>query len=187
MEQCIEGRIEPHDIKPIIEEGTLFFPMAAELENLNKYGGDGRSFGYPCDDGCCTTITYEPMCGVLADDTVELVKEVSMLKDAIKFVYIDSICEKVTTNTKKCIEDKANLIVHARGEYLYRDEYGYFLVGTMDGYKMHPARLTPQSVEIYLETRRENQRKIKKANEMQKTIKENFKILNPSKIYTTER
>ncbi len=177
MKRMIDGIIKDSCIKPCIEGGTLFFPISVEVEKLDKYNGDARSFGYNQDDGTCSTIEFEPVFGVLAEDTVELIQDAHNVKNSIRKIGVYPTCDEDEKNTTVVSESTAKFILKDEEDELYQDKNGYFYIGKGWMTEEIPVRLTDESVAIYLHARQENTRKVKKYNEINKNVDKNIEIL----------
>ena len=73
MQKILKGQIALTNLKAIVKNDGIMFPVSAESKFIAE---DGRSFGYPVDEGWITEVFYEPVKGVLADDTVVLFKDI---------------------------------------------------------------------------------------------------------------
>ena len=69
--KCVPGKVSLQELKPTIEGNQILFPVSVSGQYVKE---DGRSFGYPVDDGWVTNIQYDFTMGVLTDDTIALVK-----------------------------------------------------------------------------------------------------------------
>lgn len=71
MKKCVEGKISIDELKPIIKSDKIYFPISTDYEYVKD---DGRSFGYPVDDGWVTHIEYDFTVGVLTENTIDLIE-----------------------------------------------------------------------------------------------------------------
>lgn len=76
MEKLFVGRLGIEDIQPIISSNCIWFPVEIEVIDTDEYHGDARSFGYPVDEGYCTKIVFDYVVGALAEDTIDLYKNI---------------------------------------------------------------------------------------------------------------
>lgn len=77
IKKCIAGRTSLDELKPVIENNQILFPVAAKPEYIKE---DGRSFGYPVDEGWVTEITYDYTAGALTDDTIAIFEAIKEIK-----------------------------------------------------------------------------------------------------------
>jgi len=163
------------DLKPEISKNGIYFPVSVEHVDVNKFGGDGRSFGYEQDEGHCTVVKYEQAVGVLAEDTIELFLNCENRKRSMKKPHHSNL-EITISNDKSCDTKKSELLIRYDDEYFYRDENGYFFKTEYFCYG-EPQRVTNESAEIYREVNKEYQRQIKKYNKMMNEALSNIEIL----------
>lgn len=71
IEKTISGHILLSELKPIIEDCRILFPVSVEHIYVEE---DGRSFSYPVDEGWVTEIKYDFAMGALAEDTIDLAR-----------------------------------------------------------------------------------------------------------------
>jgi hypothetical protein len=83
------------DLKPEIEANQIVFPISIEVVNTNKYDGDARSFGYPCDEGLCTEVTYDFAVGTLSEDTISLAETLQKDKHLLKKPDVENMYDRV--------------------------------------------------------------------------------------------
>ncbi len=72
MEKIIEGKRDLYDIKIKVQGNKILFPISAKVKYIKD---DGRSFGYPVDDGWVTIIEYDYTVGALTEDTIFLLEQ----------------------------------------------------------------------------------------------------------------
>ena len=174
----MEGFVPPAEIKPSVGKDGIFFPVSAKHENLNKYHGDARSFGYDFDDGHCTVVIFEKVVGVLADDTKALFDECAEMKRYGLKKPRHSMLECVETDVE-CDRVSSELLIRYDEECFYKDAHGfwfttkYFDHGTAQ-------RVTDESAEIYREVNKEYQRQIVNYNKVMKEALENMATLKKS-------
>ena len=73
IKKILEGEYHLEKIPTIIESARILLPVSAEIINTDKYNGDARSFGFPCDEGLCTAVEYNYHVGALVDDILSLI------------------------------------------------------------------------------------------------------------------
>src|SRR5690554_6104430 len=69
ISKTVAGRYSLEELKPSMKSDRILFPVSAVQEYVSE---DGRSFGYPLDEGWVTEIKYDFVMGALADDTIDL-------------------------------------------------------------------------------------------------------------------
>lgn len=67
--KSVPGRDSLEDLAPVITDTQILFPVSASSVYIHE---DGRSFGYPVDDGWVTNIEYDFTVGALTEDTIAL-------------------------------------------------------------------------------------------------------------------
>lgn len=174
-ETQLQGSYNINQVKPEVSRNGIFFPVSAEVVNLDKYHGDARSFGYNFDEGTCTVVKYEQVVGALAEDTIALFDECAEMKEYMKKPH-HSILETADSDAE-CNTGKAELLIRYDSEYFYKDEHGYFFSNKYFNYGKN-TRVTDESAEIYREVNKEYQRMIVEYNKIMKVALDNMKQLS---------
>ena len=175
MEKQFNEYIDLSDLKPEFSRAGAFFPISVSHENLDKYHGDARSFGYHFDEGPCTVAKYTQVFGVLADDTAALFKECDEIKRYLKKPSITTLEHRESGDIDV---GEAELLIRYGCEYFYKDRSGYFYINKcFDDHSTHTYRVTNESAEIYREVNFEYQRAVKKYNALMSEALDNINLL----------
>lgn len=169
----LNGCVELADIKPEVSN-AIFFPISVVHENLDKYHGDARSFGYHQDEGTVTIVTYEQVVGVLAEDTIALYDECALIKKHLSKPH-HSMLDVIDCDVEVDL-DNAQLLICYDDERFYKDDAGYFFT-TPHYCHGKPQRVSTETAEIYREVNFEYQRQVKQYNVKMTEAIGNMKIL----------
>lgn len=172
------------DLKPEVSSGGIYFPVAVEHIDLNKYHGDARSFGYNFDDGPCSVIKYEQVVGILADDTVEMFLECSKLKKHNKKPNSDLL--ESSDNKTPFSKNSSELLIHYGNDFFYKDAHGFWFESSFCD-EPYSYRVTDETAEIFREVNAEYQRKVKKHNKIMSEALDNIKLLQQTLDDNTEQ
>ena len=175
--QQLEGYIRIDDLKPIIDTSGIKIPVSVEYEDLDKYHGDARSFGYCADEGVVTIVTYAVPVGVLAEDVQASFLEAIEIKRYCKKPPFETL-ERADGNNTPCNPAASELLINYDGDMLYKDDNGYWAISRpYFGDVQMPFRVTEDSATIYLEANKEYARKVKKHNDLMREVMKGMEAL----------
>ena len=162
--------------KPLINDG-IFFPISIEHKDLSEFSGDARSFGYQFDSGACSIVKYEQVVGVLADDTLELIKECKAISSkstpSYSLLEIDESVSPVFDTTT------SELLIKYGDNKFYSDSNGYWAhtYYCSDDHKGCKFRVSEESAELFREVNKEYRRLVNVHNAKVKQYTENLQLL----------